>query len=746
MSDIAGIIKGLAGKVRADGVLPTLRSLKQLADGNAALAPFSGGIDTLMDDFDRMGSFFVKGIPDPGRGHVYETLYSATVRMARNMQMAALCTEKQAFIAARKRAAGMQVSDLSQALEQYVPSHTYVQSPSQQSSNPQDASADEQAKQNDAFCNRVFSVVLASGQWTVSDCESMGEAVCLPAVNDDLATLTVSAVTLSAMSVFDREKVAFLKKVYAGAHSEQVRQRALVGLVLLLAQANDMMEEDDLLYLQTLCASMLAASEDTLSELLSLQKQALRQLETPQLTDEVEKRLMPGIMDIVKEVKPIMQKGDNDESSLEEIIDSDLNDRIGEKIQEKVGLLLKYKSEGMDVDYHTFRKMSPCGFFHTLSHWFVPFSINHPELLPLRQMMGQHMAFFDMVCHNNGFCNVDAYNFLFSMYNTLGRSGLLSKSMKNMPLPEEMVVMQQGEQETPEMIRTSYLRDLYRFFTLSPMKDDFANPFTFGGDNASRVVMVFLGHPVFADKRFAELRLAAGRFCAKKKWYTYIPSLNLDDTFQDTEDGRLLIALYEMYGREDYAKAIRLLTPIAMLNPGKHAVVKLLAQCCRSAGKYDDALQWYRRLPKEQTDLPAVKYQMTRCLLLGEHEKEAVNGAYELDYLYPDNPRYMELLMLVLCQTGQYEKAQEMARKLSAWHKEHKDKPDAEEQVNVAVCHWLSGYEAEAYRLLYECASGDKQRVVDLLVAAKPILLRHDVSETDYRIMYDMICSITDNQ
>ncbi len=746
MSDIAGIIERLAGQVHVNGMVQTLRSLRTLAEEHAFLAPFSDKIDTLAADFDRMGGFFVKGVSDSERGHVYETLCHNTLRVARNMQMAALCTEKQAFSAAYKRAAGMDISELPQALEQYAAQHTAVtvgELPAGTSPETTDAG---QGKEDDAFYNRVFSVVLASSQWTSAACEQMCEAICQPAINNDVSAMLVSAVMLSAMAVCDMEKMRCLEKVYARARCEEVRQRAFVGLVLLLAQANcnagaaDGAGEE----WQTVSARLVAGGEESVAELLSLQKQALRQLETPQITDEVEKRLLPGIMDIVKDAKPIVQKAEGDDSSLEDIIDNELNERIGEKIHEKVELLMKYKTEGIDVDYHTFRRMSLCGFFHTLSHWFVPFSIEHPDLVPLKQTLGKHMPFFDMVCRNNGFCNIDAYNFLISIYNTLGKSGILRKSMEKVSLPADLLAMGQDVEVTCETIRTAYLRDLYRFFTLSPMKDDFVNPFVPIARCANRVMVAFLGCPAFAGSLFDGLRLSAGRFCAKKKWYTYISDLDPDETYKNSEEGRLLVALYAMHCHADYAQAIRLLTPIAMLNPGKHAVVKLLAQCCRRAGSYDDALQWYRRLPKEQTATLAVKYQMVRCQLLGGHEKEAVNGAYELDFLYPGNPRYMELLMQVLSQAGQHAKAQEKARELALWHEEHADSPDIEERVNVAVCHWLAGDTAEAFRQLEAGAVGDKSHTVSLLAGAKPVLLRHGVSLADYYIMYDMVTSVSE--
>lgn len=740
MPRIAGLFGGFAVTLNRNGMVKTLREMKAQTDELAFLAPFSDKIDTLMADYDRMSGFFVKGVSDSERSQVYETLFRNTVRVARNMQMAAICTERQAFAAAYKRAAGMEISELPQALEQYAALHPRAAGGEFLNNEPQDAAVDEEGKQNDAFFNRVFSVILSSRQWTASDCEQMCEAICRPVISDDVSAMMVSAVMLSTMAVFDREKIRCLENVYDRARCEEVRQRAYVGLVLLLAQADcsEYVDDSECTELRDVCAR-LAADDDKSAELLSLQKQILRQFETPNLTDEVENRLMPGIIDIVKEAKPIIQKAEGDESSLEDIIDSELNERIGEKLQEKVGQLMKYKSEGMDVDYHTFRKMSPNAFFHTLSHWFVPFSIAHPELAPLRQTMGKSMFFFEMVCHNNGFCNVDAYNFLFSMYNTMSRSGLFAKSMKAMTPPADLLVMRQDVEVTPETIRIAYLRDLYRFFTLSPMKDDFFNPFAPAGMCSDYGIVAFLGCHVFAGSLFDGLRLSAGRFCAKKKWYRYICVLNLDDTYLKSDDGKLLVALYDMHRTLDYDEPIRLLTPVAMLNPHKHAVIKLLAQCCIRAEKYDDALQWYRRLPEEQTATPAVKYQMTRCLLLGAHEKEAVNGAYELDYLYPDTPRYIELLMQVLSHTGQHAKALEKARELASWHKEHGDSADVEEKVHVALSHWLAGDTAEAYRLLAACTEEDSLVMTHYLSEAEPALLRNGVSWTDYRIMRDLL-------
>ncbi len=756
MESIAEKIRKIIDQSKESGILLTNHRLRKIAESTPSLMSFCDKFDMYLDHSERMSQFYVKDGNDPQRRALYAVLYQTTINCARNMQMAAVCNERQAFVAARKRASGVQISEVPQLLENFGKEHTNMKYGS--SSGENFTVSIEERKEYDAFCNRIFSVVLSSDNWTKSESNAMTDAITMPALNYDVSAMLASAITLSCMVVFDMAKFTCLQQIYDKTSNIVVQQRAFVGLVLLMAMQEtrgfDTDSIDDpkknseakfemhwelsnvLSY-----ANQLANSEDGRSALLSLQKQFVRQMKTRNISNEMKFQLLPSIMEAAKEVKTNLPT-DIDESSIEDIIAKDFEERIGEKIQEKVGIIMNYKKEGMDIDYHSFSQIDSSAFYHTLSHWFMPFRIDHPDLDSFAQNIGEdHLKYFGIICKMNNFCNIDSYNFLFSLQKTFGNSRRVLEQVRKLAPPLDDIAHFSEEKLDVEAVRMGYIRDLYRFFNLSPMRNDFVEIFREDGKNGKQKVEYFLARPAFTGETFDALRMSVGRFLAKKKFYENISDFNVGDTFQKTEEGRILKALYEIHVTHEYSNAIQLLTPIALIHPDKSSVVRLLAQCCQDAEKYDDALHWYQSLPEEQKSNPSVKYQIVNCLLQEGKAKEAVNGAYELVYLYPDIPQYKDLLVEVLIKTGDPYKAKAEAKELLAWHQSHRIDPSVTEFMHVVECLWLTGSPQKAFMVL----NGDLGRILTseeikvLLDKEKPILLSQGLGIDEFYIMRDLV-------
>ena len=77
-----------------------------------------------------------------------------------------------------------------------------------------------------------------------------------------------------------------------------------------------------------------------------------------------------------------------EDTSVEEIVDSEMEDRLMDKLDKTMEKMQVRRDAGLDVNYSTFSKMKNYAFFHRFSNWFVPFTIDHPDMSQLKKALG----------------------------------------------------------------------------------------------------------------------------------------------------------------------------------------------------------------------------------------------------------------------------------------------------------------------------------------------------------------------
>lgn len=677
--------------------------LKYDIEHESCLTVLQAEIEDLVEDFNRMIGFNRDGHQDPNSLKVFYSFVERLLKLEQHCSLEKALAGNQVFRAAFTRIKGSDLRTLLRRLE-------------------------------DADCtfddyHKVFDAVLVSRQWN----HEMGEYVTQLLVEEKIpvvaALMIESAMLLASLVAYDPRKSETLLETYLESDNEVIRQRALIGFTLTMPWnsifAPKMKER---LFGDNQC-------DRVKKELQSLQKQIFLCQQTPQVSADINANIMPDLVNLGRDKFQKMSSNDLEDTSVEEIIDSEMEDRFAAKLDKTMGKMIDKKNAGQDINYVTFSKMKNFAFFRQFSNWFVPFTANHPDL---KQIEGCSVENIHSMVSASGFplCESDKYSLIFVMQGMMQHMPQYKDILKNAPLkmPNDDEMLSQDNNAV--LIRRGYLQDLYRFFYLAPMRSGFPNPFAEEGE--SWVNPSFLSYPIFDEDDFADIHLNVCRFLAKSKEY-----VKLDHYLQHvrlaTDDGNLLQALCLIHVRKRYDEAVVLLKPLFEEHPDRVPVGKLLLNCYMQIGMYHEALSVFDTLHDKLGNQASFLLNKTNCLRqLGLH-REALQVAYELDYKYPGNADYMHLLITEQLENDEIQKASEVLSKLP---KKVGGEVNTKAIFYFGLIEWCKGNQESAVRSFCDYArllKLHKKIVLNSMEEIREMVYHYGVSAVDFAIMLNLM-------
>ena len=380
-------------------------SAKQLDEAIKVLQPIYDGKPSLVDydkfiaianDYNLMCDYMLRGFKDPAREGLYKSLLERLYKVTANLLLSWNCKNKPTFVDAFRTADQLNLSHsfVRSVLENFVSDIAMLSlAPEAERKNKET----ELYERHQTFIERLFNALLVSRQWSESDAKFYTDLLTSPTIDASDQMLIVSAITLSAMTIYDVKKFSTLVNVYRHAQEEKVRQRALVGCVLSLT--------DNPLFVKEQASLMdeLIASEEMKRELLNLQKQMFNCMDAERDNDKIQRDIMPNIMknsDLQFNRFGITEK---ESDALENILHPDADEHKMEMMEESIQKMMKMQQQGSDIYFGGFSKMKRFPFFDHIANWFMPFSAHHPGLKEVAQKLGDS-SFLDKMTEQGLFC------------------------------------------------------------------------------------------------------------------------------------------------------------------------------------------------------------------------------------------------------------------------------------------------------------------------------------------------------
>lgn len=519
-------------------------------------------------------------------------------------------------------------------------------------------------EQLNAYRNMVFSYIMVTDDWNEDFILAIRSIIDSDLVDPYTINMIVSAVSLSCSVFMVPEKIGLLLRLFKFAGSCSVRERAFVGFVF--SVITNPAESD--------ACWRAAAATVTDDVLLAACVDLQRQMRLCLTSKKDSKEMMHSVVktmfstftqDLAEKLK------DRGKVGLDEFT-ADGEDPE-EAIQGAFNYMLNSEDIGVDVYYHQFANQKCFGHFHSLYNWFVPFYVRNSTLKSVRGVMNQHRNFVNNLLKGASMCDTDLYSVILSLNNTskefIKSLDVAPENMVSGPVfydEEDEVEKEQNTEESVEdetdsteakdsenvtlldsvmeheenlseekkkkraiRVRHRYVQDLYRFYTLSPMRKAFDNPFEVQKE------IPFMTTGLFAKPEYDKYRLSLARFSAKRGDFAFVSRI-LRNLSQYTEEEQMMLAL-AYYSEKNYSDALDYVCDILEVNSKYKAAYELklkIEEKCED----ENAFSTLDEIIKLETDKDKqFKLQLKKIdLSLKFHRfNEALQLAFLLDEQHP---------------------------------------------------------------------------------------------------------------
>lgn len=519
-------------------------------------------------------------------------------------------------------------------------------------------------EQLNAYRNIVFSYIMVTDDWNEDFILAIRSIIDSDLVDPYTINMIVSAVSLSCSVFMVPEKIGLLLRLFKSAGSCSVRERAFVGFVF--SVITNPAESD--------ACWRAAAATVTDDVLLAACVDLQRQMRLCLTSKKDSKEMMHSVVktmfstftqDLAEKLK------DRGKVGLDEFT-ADGEDPE-EAIQGAFNYMLNSEDIGVDVYYHQFANQKCFGHFHSLYNWFVPFYVRNSTLKSVRGVMNQHRNFVNNLLKGASMCDTDLYSVILSLNNTskefIKSLDVAPENMVSGPVfydEEDEVEKEQNTEESVEdetdsteakdsenvtlldsvmeheenlseekkkkraiRVRHRYVQDLYRFYTLSPMRKAFDNPFEVQKE------IPFMTTGLFAKPEYDKYRLSLARFSAKRGDFAFVSRI-LRNLSQYTEEEQMMLAL-AYYSEKNYSDALDYVCDILEVNSKYKAAYELklkIEEKCED----ENAFSTLDEIIKLETDKDKqFKLQLKKIdLSLKFHRfNEALQLAFLLDEQHP---------------------------------------------------------------------------------------------------------------
>lgn len=564
---------------------------------------FSDRLEAIATDFKYMSDFMLQGMKDEHRGELYAAMQQKLRDIDYDLEVRRTIWERPEVVAYKKIFTHPDCS--TEMLQDIVLEQT-------------------DAKEHFIRLTNTFMVLYASLHWKDSDATEWATFLSNKNTNPIDAATLVSAITMSVLehykssmvncqcSMAKDPKVKCLKEVYRNSPSELVRQRALVGLVMIGEE----------LSIEAHIQMVACANADKDS-------------------NEIRQNIMPNLIknQPFKVVNGQLKANDADTLNKGEY-DPDADKREEESIEameESVNKMLKMQKKGSDIFFEGFSQMKRFPFFNKMINWLIPYYAEHPDIENIMKNIGKS-SFVDVVMKRGPFCESDKYSFIIAMSSVLQQlPENVRKMMENGDMGPIGMRGEDADLSDPAFIRLQYLQDLYRFMRLNNIGKMLYNPF----NDLDEILEKFIRK---ADTEH-----------------------NNTEHTESTE----YTTLYAYYAnwklkKGEYDTALKYYVRCLKQRPQSTSIMRGLARAYYGAGDYEKSASYFDALITINPDNLNNRLNYAKAMTKAGRTEEVLNDLYKLEYENPGNEAIQDTLGWALLYAGKATEAEQYCHDVMA--------------------------------------------------------------------------------
>ena len=608
-----------------DKQLKSALEMATLIVNESQLFHFADTLNELNQHYNLLIQYYISGVDDPSRVGVYNSISSKLFVLNEELYEEILTHNSPGFQYTSKRFFShtrryLTASDLYSSLVYYHNQSALIQS------SPENHQIElKRIRSNfELSLSELFGQFFIASKLNDSECNLFNDILHSDYPGKVEKVLVVSALTLNLWRMFDQVKLNLLLDAIDSTDAD-VRQRAMVGLVFVLAKYNDFLP------LFPALNNRLVLICDDPRNVRNLQNIIIQIISSAE-TESISKRMKEEILPEMMKISPFLSnKLKSDRNITHE--DGDEENAAWDEMLEKSGLkdtlkeLTDLQLEGADVYMSTFAMLKSFPFFSEFCNWFMPFDPIHSSISGL--LNSGNNSLVAAFVNNNHMCNSDKYSFCFTMLQMpeAARANLLSSFTSEV---EQMDELNKEESilipdKLDKNITKQYIQDLYRFFNLFPHKHDFDNAFVYSLKLHHSQLFGFM-----SVKK--DLRVIVADYYFVKGHFTAFVELMLQELEFSKPNALLMQKLgfaYQQIG--DLHLALQSYQRADMITPDDFWTVKKIGYCFKNLENYERALEIYQHANFLKPNQKGVLYQIASCLASLKRYDEALKIYYQLE-------------------------------------------------------------------------------------------------------------------
>lgn len=599
-------------------------------------------------------------------------------------------SEQGIFKDLKKLGEEIDIKEVKPTLEKFVSREAMLFLNHDLSKEEQDQASARLYQEWEEYREKIFDRFVSSGYWNDEERAVVKDTILSPTVDSLTSQLLVSAITLSAATVFDMGKFTLLYDIYRLADDDEVKVRALLGWLLVSTNCGCYEQQPDFRSFAEQLTEDCKNDSDLLAEIIKAQKMlavtVFSEQKSIDYTNDImaslSKRFLGDLKDKVadlleadEDMQNIFGIEDDEETSEESPIRSvDINtDEDGipnlDVDMDSPLSMDEMMDKGIDILLPQFKMLrDQTDFFTHLYNWFMPFYLKNPHVTEALGFVNEKRKFCKAFCSTARSCPADAYslaNLIVSHPNEIPENIVdcyddpEDEGDGSEPADEEEIVnefFKEPGEHRAKRIRINYIRNLLRFSKFYTAKDEIFNILDELDDD--KPAYAVLAGPLFQDEFFDKYRMAIARYSFRREFPDLVEVM-LEGVPCDTLEMHFMKGWVCMQKGDNHSlcMAVDHFKKMLKIKPDMKQVYLQLGICYRNLIQVDEYLENFDKLMEfkdsfSEEELFELKLDKLKFIVMNNRFEEAMPLAYELDYTHPENQMAGALLTQLLIKIG----------------------------------------------------------------------------------------------
>jgi tetratricopeptide (TPR) repeat protein len=534
----------------------------------------------------------------------------------------------------------------------------------------------------------IFKIIWLSDKFKEAESELVSKIINKKSLPWHDKCLIITSLTLSLLRHFDSNKIALLFDFYE-TEEHQVWQRALIGLTLGLYYYDSRIG----LYPDILNRiKAYQGNKDIAKHIEAIIIQFIRAKETEKITKKIQEEILPEVMKIKSKLEEKLDL----ENILSSKIISEKNPEWETYFKDSPDIYQKFEEfsamqmEGADVFLGAFALLKRFDFFNEMSNWFLPFYKENEVISSSLENIKEGFdtaKFLEGLERSSFLCNSDKYSFCLNVKHLPSIQKSMMTELFNMELQAMNELSEQDElvnnTARNKTVFTQYFQDLYRFYKLYPLKNEFEDIFNLKYHIYKSDFFKMLIEDQSILRNIAE-------FFFEKSYYNEALEIFelLSGSVENYELFEKTAFCYQQTG--EFQKAIDYYHKAELISKNKLWLFNKLAFCYRKLELFEKSAGYYKNAEKLDPDSLQIQAYLGHVYLDMEDFNSALKYYFKVEYLSPDNHKIQRPIAWCSFLLGKLDTARKYFEKVISKEGNKND------YMNLGHVEWCSGNKKKA--------------------------------------------------